>query len=252
MLTLVVDTATPTVTAAVVRIPDPDPTAAATVEPQLVALHRDHGPRRHGEALAPAIRGVLAAAGAGSAGETEPAAVLAAVVVGVGPGPYTGLRVGMVTAAAFADAMGLPVHGVCSLDGLAVATAATPLLAITDARRRELYWALYGPGGRRLRGPEVATAAQLLAAVGGTGAHGAEGAGTEPVAAVAGDPSVAQPVARELGVPLLPPRAPDPVALAAAALPALRGGRAPLPLTPMYLRRPDAELPGPAKSVLAR
>src|SRR5690606_38799151 len=73
------------------------------------------------------------------------AADLAAIVAGDGPGPFTGLRVGLATAAAMAQALEIPVYGVCSLDGIGAVTAGEegPVLVATDARRREIYWALY-------------------------------------------------------------------------------------------------------------
>ena len=72
---------------------------------------------------------------------------LEAVVTGLGPGPFTGLRVGVVTAAALADARGLPVIGVCSLD--AVGSGARTV--VTDARRKEVYWAAYDDSRRAHR-----------------------------------------------------------------------------------------------------
>ena len=70
--------------------------------------------RRHSELLTPMIAKVLADAGV-------PRTDLDVVAVGVGPGPYTGLRVGVVTARVLGSVLGLPVHGVCSLDIIAVA-----------------------------------------------------------------------------------------------------------------------------------
>src|SRR3546814_7711617 len=61
---------------------------------------------------------------------------LQAVVVGCGPGPFTGLRVGMATAAAYGQALGIPVHGVCTLDAIARATRGE-VLVITAARRSD-------------------------------------------------------------------------------------------------------------------
>src|SRR3954447_7933769 len=85
---------------------------------------------------------------------------IGAIVVGAGPGPFTGLRVGMVTAGALGDALAVPVHGVCSLDAIAGeavrdAAADGPLLVATDARRREVYWAAYDAAGARTAGPYV-------------------------------------------------------------------------------------------------
>ena len=90
-------------------------------------------------------------------------------MVGTGPGPFTGLRVGMVTAAALGDALEIPVHGVCSLDAIAAEAVPDtgalggPLLVATDARRREVYWAAYDEAGARTTGPHVETPAALAA-----------------------------------------------------------------------------------------
>jgi tRNA threonylcarbamoyladenosine biosynthesis protein TsaB len=74
------------------------------------------------------------------------------VVVGVGPGPFTGLRVGLVTASVFAHAREIPIHGICSLDAIAF-DYAKPCVVVTDARRKELYWARYE--GIRIGDPQV-------------------------------------------------------------------------------------------------
>jgi tRNA threonylcarbamoyl adenosine modification protein YeaZ len=82
------------------------------------------------------------------------------VVVGVGPGPFTGLRVGLVTAAVFAHAREIPIHGICSLDAIAF-DYAKPCIVVTDARRKELYWARYEGiriGEPQVSKPEVITA----------------------------------------------------------------------------------------------
>lgn len=96
--------------------------------------------RRHTELLAPLVLEALAAAST-TAGE------ITHVAVGTGPGPFTGLRVGLVTAHTFAHARGITVHGVCSLDALAAAAVQQghegDLLVATDARRKEVYWARY-------------------------------------------------------------------------------------------------------------
>src|SRR5699024_4889318 len=106
------------------------------------------------EVLTPQIMGCLADA---SASPED----LDAVVVGRGPGPFTGLRVGMVTAASFGHALGIPVHGVCSLDAIAAEAGgqAGPVpqgefLVVTDARRREVYWARYRGAGAGSAGSE--------------------------------------------------------------------------------------------------
>jgi tRNA threonylcarbamoyl adenosine modification protein YeaZ len=233
VLVLTLDTATPAVTAAIVEL-RPDAV-------RLVAGRVAVDARRHGELLGPAVRDVLAEAGA------RPGQ-LAAVAVGLGPGPFTGLRVGLVTAAVLADAVGIPAYGACSLDAIAgagaVGTAAGRdgagggrLLVATDARRREVYWAVYTAGATRLAGPAVDRPAELAARLPGLGATAMAGAGAEQYAQV-------------LGLPLGGPSYPDPVALAGLVAGRVRAGAPGEPLTPLYLRRPDAELPGPVKPVL--
>ncbi|MET0998018.1 MAG: tRNA (adenosine(37)-N6)-threonylcarbamoyltransferase complex dimerization subunit type 1 TsaB [Marmoricola sp.] len=135
---LAFDTATPHVT---VALHDGD---------RVVATYESEESMRHGEMLAPGIAQVLAEAGA-------TARDLTAIAVGVGPGPFTGLRVGLVTARTLAFVRGIPVHGVCSLDILAAAGMDAGLddfVVATDARRKEVYLASYA-GGRRIEGPEV-------------------------------------------------------------------------------------------------
>lgn len=136
MLVLVIDTATPYVTAGLV-----DVTMRDTIRARSNRSVRDS--RAHNEVLTPFIMECCDEVGVTPSD-------LDAVVVGVGPGPFTGLRVGMATAAAFGDALDIPVIGVCSLDGLAWnAIADAPrhegetIIVATDARRREVYWATY-------------------------------------------------------------------------------------------------------------
>ena len=138
-LILAIDTATPAVTAGVVRR-DGD---AIEVLAERVTVDA----RAHAEQLTPNVVGALADAG------RRRRAISSAVVVGCGPGPFTGLRVGMATAAAYGHALGIPVHGVCSLDAIGI-DAAGDLLVVTDARRREVYWARYRDGVR-VEGPAV-------------------------------------------------------------------------------------------------
>lgn len=183
--------------------------------------------KAHGELLTPHLRDALAAVGR-SLDEVD------ALVCGVGPGPFTGLRAGMVTAAALGHALGKPVHPVCSLDAIAADAAGEPLLVVTDARRREVYWAAYDAAGARVAGPGVVPPAELAARLPELG-----------VTRVAGAP-----IYRDvLGLPVVAPEHPSPAGLVAAARAELLAGSTPGPLTPLYLRRPDAVEPGARKRV---
>jgi tRNA threonylcarbamoyladenosine biosynthesis protein TsaB len=216
VLLLAFDTATPAVTVAL-----HDGTAVVTAELAVDA-------RRHGELLAPAIARALATAGA-AAGD------LTAIAVGTGPGPYTGLRAGLVTARSLGDALGVPVHGVCTMDIIAFEAAASRAVpggsftVATDARRKEVYWARYTADGRRAGGPEVGPP--------GDAADGGPVAGEGPWLYPA-----------ELGPPA-GPRYPSAAALAGLVAGRLAAGGELLPAEPLYLRRPDARVPGPPKRV---
>jgi tRNA threonylcarbamoyl adenosine modification protein YeaZ len=217
VLVLAIDTATPAVTAGVADLD----AERITVTGERITLD----PRAHGELLTPHILDATRAAGV-------TLRQLDAIVCGAGPGPYTGLRAGMATAAALGQSLGIPVHPVCSLD--AVAHAAThdgPLLVVTDARRREVYWATYGSTRTRTDGPHVDKPADV-----------------EHRATVAAGQG-AQQYAEILGLPTVQPAYPTPAGLVAAARADLLAGRPPAALTPMYLRRPDAAEPGTRKRV---
>jgi tRNA threonylcarbamoyl adenosine modification protein YeaZ len=142
---------------------------------------------------------------------------LDAVVVGCGPGPFTGLRAGMATAAAYGHALGIPVRGVCSLDAIGVGTSGD-VLVVTDARRREVYWARYRDGFR-MAGPGVNAPADV---------------DPGPARAVAGSPDHAA----LFGLPVCGPVHPTPAGLVAAVP---DWSERPLPLVALYLRRPDAK-----------
>jgi len=215
VLVLAIDTSSAAVTAAVVAVDD----AVRTVA-QRVTVNA----RAHGELLAPSIAECLAELGA-KPGELD------AIVAGVGPGPFTGLRVGLVTAASMSDALGIPAYGVCSLDAIAGALDAASLLVATDARRREVFWARY-VDGVRVAGPDVARPGELS---------------TVDSAAMAG--AGARLYAGVLGLPLLDADYPDPAALVRVAADRVRARAPQEALTPLYLRRPDAVEPGPAKAV---
>ncbi|MCW3817267.1 tRNA (adenosine(37)-N6)-threonylcarbamoyltransferase complex dimerization subunit type 1 TsaB [Micromonospora sp. DR5-3] len=214
MLVLVVDSSTPAVTAALVEV------SADAVATRAQRCTVDA--RAHGELLAPQVDAVLADADAR-------AADLAAIVAGLGPGPFTGLRVGLVTAATMGQVLNIPTYGVCSLDGMGQpAAAGEPVLAASDARRREVYWAVYDGAGQRIAGPNVDTPAVA-----------AERARDLAVTVAVGDG--AHRYADVLGLPVrAEPRYPDATALARLAAERIRAGAPGEPLTPLYLRRPDA------------
>lgn len=223
MLVLALDTSCAAITVAVAEVGD---VAGAAVEVLAVKVTVDA--RAHGELLAPSIRYCLDRASIGIDR-------IGAVVAGVGPGPFTGLRVGLVTAAVIAETRKIPAYGVCSLDAIAGAVDGPgTLLVAADARRREIYWARY-VDGVRVGEPAVSRPAEVRVQADGK-AEAMTGAGARLYADV-------------LGLPLLAVDYPDAPALVRCAAARVRGGAEGEPLTPLYLRRPDAVAPGPAKSV---
>ncbi|WP_327585729.1 tRNA (adenosine(37)-N6)-threonylcarbamoyltransferase complex dimerization subunit type 1 TsaB [Nonomuraea sp. NBC_00507] len=214
MLVLAFDTATPAVTAA---LHDGE---------RVLAESTTIDARRHGELLVPTIERVLGEARATLRDVT-------AIVAGSGPGPYTGLRVGLMTAQGLATTLGVPAYGMCTLDAVAYGSGlAEPFLVATDARRKEVFWARYADMRTRLDGPFVERPAQVPAeglSVVGAGAElypEAFGQSAGPPYPYAG--ALASLAAERLaeGTPLDPPR-------------------------PIYLRRPDAVVPGAPKRVTA-
>lgn len=128
-------------------------TSVAVVEGDRVIAERSElDARRHAEVMAPLLSEVLAESG------ITPDQV-DAVACGVGPGPYTGLRVAIATARALGLAWDRPVYGLCSLDAMAAEAFATAdvdrLCVAVDARRREVYWAAYARAEGRTTGPWV-------------------------------------------------------------------------------------------------
>ncbi|MFH8633439.1 tRNA (adenosine(37)-N6)-threonylcarbamoyltransferase complex dimerization subunit type 1 TsaB [Streptomyces lydicus] len=216
MLLLALDTATPAVTVAL-----HDGTG-------ILAASRQVDARRHGELLLPAVDRVLGEAGRKLDEVSE-------IVVGVGPGPYTGLRVGLVTAATFGAVLDVPVHGLCTLDGLAYASGLTePFVVATDARRKEVYWARYADARTRLTEPAVDRPADLADQVAGVPAVGAGALLYDTVFT---------------GVRREGPEHQSAAALAALAAEKLAAGEELLPPRPLYLRRPDAQVPANYKVV---
>ena len=209
MLVLALDTATPTLVAGLARW-SPD---GAT---EVLAEQAVPSGNRHAELLTVAVTDVLRDAGLALAD-------VGAVVTGLGPGPFTGLRVGVVTAAAIGDARALPVVGVCSLD--AVGSGARTV--VTDARRKEVYWAAYDAAGARTDGPGVVRPEELAV--------------TGPVV---GDARFAE----RLGVEVTPAEVTT-AGLVRAAAPQVADPSSAAPLVPLYLRRPDAVPPTSFKPV---
>jgi tRNA threonylcarbamoyladenosine biosynthesis protein TsaB len=209
---LAIDTATPAVTVAV-----------ADGE-RVLAERTTVDTRRHGELLAPAIEAVLREAGIGRRQVEQ-------VAVGVGPGPFTGLRVGLVTARTFGAALDLQVLGVCTLDVIALMAVEGGLSGdfrvVTDALRREVHWASYVTDGgpRRVDGPHVDRPSSVAWDGPAVGAGAAAYRDDFPGAAEPSLPSAAAMcrwVAR--GLPVLQP-------------------------DPLYLRRPDVAEPTVRKRV---
>ena len=228
MLLLALDTSSPAVTVAV-----HDGSA-------VLARATEVDARRHGELVAPLVQRVLVGAGASPRDLTD-------LAVGVGPGPFTGLRIGLVTARTLALVTGARLVGVCSHDVIAAEhttgpttgpttdpttdpTTGTAFVVATDARRKEVHWSAYDAAGIRTRGPAVAAPADLAGRLDRGVACIGRGA--------------------QLYAELLPavdgPLDPDAAVLAAAVV----SSRVPLlPPDPLYLRRPDATPPGRPKPV---
>lgn len=195
-------------------------TAAVARPGHVLATRKAVGSNVHVEQLMPLVSEVVAASG-------HVVADLAGIVVGIGPGPFTGLRVGIVTAQTLAYVLDVPVRGVCSLDIVALTYAATHpargFTVVSDARRKELYWATYDQGGRRLDGPNVTLP------------------GDVPTGLVVGPAADLYELAGERVVVALDPGA---IAVAPERLPDLG-------TEPLYLRRPDAQVSTSIKTVLS-
>ncbi len=177
--------------------------------------------RKHTERLAPLVQEALDAGDASAADLTD-------IAVGTGPGPFTGLRVGLVTARMLGLALGVPVHGLCGLDVLAQQAAALvsgDVLVATDARRKEVYWAVYAvrPGRvEALTAPAVSRPAELPDDV-----RSLPTVGRGPV------------LYPDLFVAPLPVHDVAAGTLAEVAVARIRAGAA-MPVDAQYLRRPDA------------
>nr|WP_206068625.1 tRNA (adenosine(37)-N6)-threonylcarbamoyltransferase complex dimerization subunit type 1 TsaB [Nonomuraea sp. FMUSA5-5] len=214
-MVLAFDTATPAVT------------AALHDGQRVLAESTTIDARRHGELLVPTIQTVLAEAGV-------PLREVTAIVAGSGPGPYTGLRVGLMTAQGLATTLGVPAYGICTLDAVAYGSGLSePFLAATDARRKEVFWARYTDHRTRAEGPFVDRPADV------------------PVAGLPVVGAGAQLYPDLLGGGRDLPLYPYAGALAALAAERLAAGVPLDPPRPIYLRRPDAVVPGAPKRVTA-
>jgi len=204
-------------------------TASPTVS---VALHDGHDvvvelvsdlAMKHGEQLAPLIEQAMLEAGIVRQD-------LTAIGVGIGPGPFTGLRVGLVTARTLGFALEIPVYGVCSLDVLAAEAAAAlggrDFVVATDARRKEVYLASYDAEGARTAGPVVDKPAVVATDVPVVGEGGTLYPDHFPQRTGPARPSAGW-LARVITDELAEIHDPE----------------------PMYLRRPDVEAPRPRKPV---
>lgn len=217
-----------------------DPAGAATTGVR--AVTGDDRSRHHDEVLLGLVDEVLASAGAGRGD-------LTGIVAGRGPGPFTGLRVGLVVSRTLAAVLDIPLYGVCSLDALAHQAAASVLagegpeertIAVAlDARRREVYHALYRatPGALfRTSGPSVSRPADVSAELGVADALVGSGTALYP--------------------DLLPATADlahvDAGHLLQVAALDLAAGVDLSSTEPLYLRAPDAAKPTARKSALGR
>lgn len=233
MRVLCIDTSTTDLVTGLVDIDSAPPGDAAWAQPSTVqdAIVKDT--RAHNELLMPTIDQLLG-------GDY---AQLDAVVAGCGPGPFTGLRVGMATASALAQARGIPVYGLCSHDAIAVTAAAQDsgaaegthtsgsaetgeFVVATDARRKEIYYSVYR-GTERVSGPDVARPEDVDF--------------PDTVTAVYIPAALGERLPEKWHPAVRPALNPRPAALAAA----VDFNAQPEPLVPLYLRRPDAKEPAP-------
>lgn len=220
MLLLGLDTATAVTTVALVR-------SAPSSGSEVLAECSHLDPRRHGEVLPVQIDDVLQRA------EVTPADV-DAVAVGIGPGAFTGLRVGLATAQTLGQALDIPVYGVSTLDVIAYATGRDADFAVvTDARRREYFWATYSQCDVRYSDPEVGTPARAFEAL----RH-------LPVLGSPGTPPID-------GLEIVEADHPRGSAICRLVIARLERGQ-PLEMpAPLYLRRPDVTPSSGPKSVLS-
>ncbi|QDZ42070.1 tRNA (adenosine(37)-N6)-threonylcarbamoyltransferase complex dimerization subunit type 1 TsaB [Corynebacterium sp. sy039] len=224
MLILAIDTSTSDLVVGLVRVDDAHTSASAS-QPQEYELIDEQvlvNTRQHNELLTPTAVQLLA-------NNDLTLRDVSGFVVGLGPGPFTGLRVGIATAAAFADALSAPIWGVCSLDAAALECQRQyhgRVLIATDARRKEVYWAEYVDGVRQ-HYPQVGKPEDL------SGDH--IDVVSIPDHLVARLPESLSEVVRTHARP------------GALSLVKAVDWAAPAQLQPLYLRRPDAQVPAPVR-----
>lgn len=182
-------------------------TSVAVVDRErgILAERSSADPRGHAEIIGTFIDECLRVSGIDRAD-------LSGVVAGMGPGPFTGLRVGIAAARAFAFGIGVPVHPVVSHDAIAYGRGER-VLVVTDARRREVAWSVYDPDVTRLEGPELC-----------------ERDGFGAIEAL------------HPGVPVLDPPTVSAASLGLVAELLLAAGRPLGPDEPLYLRAPDVTM----------
>lgn len=192
----------------------------------LLGSAMNDNPRQHTEALSPMINEVLAQAGAAPSD-------LDGIAVGTGPAPYTGLRVGLVTARTLGLALNIPVYGISALAGVARgafdAEDLPAVTVVTDARRKEVYWARYACSGEHdveeISPPSVARPADIAEEV---REDAVRGRGVE-----------LYPEYFQGAVVDLDPAALGRIVRARLERAARDGTSVDLPPEPLYLRRPD-------------
>lgn len=216
---------------------------------EVVANFATDDTRSHAEVLAPGVKSLF----------KNPVAEgpeLDAIVVGTGPGPFTGLRSGIAMARTLSFTWGVPLYGMMSLDALAQQVFDAParrdgravgplamgdFVVATDARRKEVYWATYNAGAHLLDGPHVGPASQISGVpVFGAGAGIYQDVLESNGCSIYPEFACAQPTALELGRAAAR-RITGAGSLSAAGL---------LTSTPLYLRESDAKVPGPRKRAL--
>jgi tRNA threonylcarbamoyl adenosine modification protein YeaZ len=230
VLVLAFDTSSPAVTVALGEV-EVESVADREAEPRpegvrVLATRTEVAENRHGEQLAPLIATVMTEAGV-------TVKDLEAIAVGLGPGPFTGLRVGIVTARAMADALGIPAYGESSLHLIGIGAVGVA----TNARRKQVYWAVRR-GAQFEAGPDIGTPEQA-----------AEQFAVADVRKVVGEGAALYPEAFAAFTARPDDRYPSAVKLIGRVAARVRAHEPGDDLTPMYLRRPDAQVPGKPKAV---